>query len=360
MLILNLLDLQTVSKNYSFKTGFILLLLSVIFLVGCSNDECPLCPTPPDDLTVFEINFLEYSDNNYFIDEVYTDTSSGLNIFNSFYGNYPPMILPKYMVTEIEIYKSDNVMSSNSIMACAYIDLKPRLENSTYNDSLRMISNVIPGKRDVGRFVLLHEGRDYLFHRETGYITFNYALQAMDIIAVAYRIENINPSTSDDLIYGEFFADLINNSDTVAVLKLVKPRNLIPSMKAAWKLKMKNIYKIAPYPSQITNLELDIFLKKADGSELNSVNNVKLLELFGFDKTDENGLPVADGKFDGRIGFNYEPRTSEVIFPMIEPFGNNIPFLLNNYKYNSIYDTLKNYLTIPGNYFIIKGKYKSI
>jgi hypothetical protein len=360
MVSINLFDLQTVRKIYPFKTGFISLLLSLTLLVGCSDDDCPPCSTPTDDRISFEINFLEYSDNNYFIDEVYADTSSQLNMFNLYYGNIPSMVLLKYYVKEIEVYKSINVLSGSSIYACAYIDLESRHEYSTYNDSLRNLFNPIPGKEEVGRFSLLNEVRDYLFHRETGYITFTSALNEQDVIAIAYRIENDNFSDWDDLIYGEFFADLITNSDTVAVLKLLKPRNLRPVYSIAWKMKMRNIYQIITYIGQFTNLDLDIYLKKSDGSETNSINNVRLLELFGFDKLNENGALGTDGKFDNRIGINYEPRTSEIIFPVIEPFGDNIPPLLNEYKYDSIYDTVKTYLTLPENYFIIKGKYKPI
>ena len=312
MLSLNLFDFL--------KTGFISLILSIIFLVGCSEDDCPPCSTPTDDRISFEMNFLEYSDNNYFINEIYADTSSELNMFNLYYGNIPAIVLPKYYVKEIEVYKSVNVLSGSSIFGCAYIDLESRYEYSTYNDSLRDFSSAIPGKKEINRFYLLNEVRDYIFHRETGYITFTSALNEQDIIAIAYRTEN-------------------NNS--YAVLKLVKPRNLQPAYSTAWKLKMRNIYQIVPYIGQVTNLDLDIYLKKSDGSETNSINNVRLLELFGFDKIKEGGSLGSDGKFDNRIGYNYEPRTSEIIFSVIEPFGNNIPPLLNEYKYDSIYDTVK-------------------
>ena len=123
---------------------------------------------------------------------------------------------------------------------------------------------------------------------------------------------------------------------------------------------MRNIYQITPYLGQATNLDLDIYLKKSDGSESNTVNNVGLLELFGFDKFTQNGNVGADGKFDNRIGYNFEPRTSEIIFPVIQPFGINIPSTLNEYKYQEIYDTTKIHLSLPTNSFIIKGKYKPV
>jgi hypothetical protein len=338
----------------------ILFSIFAIMFIGCNEEECDCILTPTDDRISFEINFLEYSENNYFIDEIYADTSAQLNMYNLFYGNIPAIVLPKYYVKEFEVYITLNQIGPSSIYAAAYIDLPPRSESSNYPDSLRFIESPIPGQEEFGRFRLLSEGGDYVFHPETGYITFLSPIHPQDVVAIAYRIENDNPSNSDDLIYGEFFADLINNSETVGVLQLVKPRNLIPIFESAWKLKMRNIYQIVPYSGQATNLDLDIFLKRSDGSESNTINNVRLLELFGFDIIKANGDNGPDGKFDNRIGYNFNPITSEIIFPVIEPFGNNIPSELTEYKYQAIYDTVKIALSLPGDYFIIKGKYKPI
>ena len=87
---------------------------------------------------------------------------------------------------------------------------------------------------------------------------------------------------------------------------------------------------------------------------------MRLLELFGFDKFTQNENVGADGKFDNRILFNFGPLTSEIILPFIQPFGNHIPSMLNEYKYQAIYDTIKAFLSLPGNSFTIKGKYKPI
>jgi len=334
--------------------------LFVLLLGGCNREESNPISSPSDDRVSFEINFLQYSDNNYFIDEIYTDTSAEFNMYYLYYGSLIPTVLPKYFVKDFEVYMAINQVSQSGIVAHAYIDLPPRTSSNMYSDSLRY-KNIIPvGQEELMRFRLLNEGGDYIFHPETGYITFLFPLMNQDVIAVAYRIENDSPSNSDDLFYGEFIAELVNNSDSIGVLKLVKPMNLNPLYKGAWKLKMKNIYQITPYTGQATNLDLDIYLKNSDGSESNKINNVRLLELFGFDKFTQNENVGADGKFDNRLGFNFEPRTSEIIFPVIQPFGKNIPPMLNEYKYQTIYDTIKTYLSLPDNSFIIKGKYKPI
>lgn len=343
------------------RYSIVFIVLFIALFIGCKDkDSAPVSP-PIDDRVSFEISFLEYSDNNYFIDAVYSDTSSNLNLYNLYYGGLFPIFSVKYFVKDIEVYLSVSTSYQNSILAWAHIDLPSRSFNEKYPNSYREFLEPIPGKVELSRFRLLHEGRDYIFHRETGYLTFIIPIQSMEIVAVAYRIENDNLSSHfDDLFYGEFFTDLINNSDSVGVLKLIKPRNLQPIYEDAWKLKLKNQYKIPQLFGRGTDLDLDIYLKRTDGTESNKINNIRLLELFGLDKLNENVVPGADGKFDYRPGITYRPQTSEIIFPVLEPFGNNIPSILREYKYQAIYDSLKNYLSLPENRFIIKGKYKPL
>ena len=338
-----------------------LLTFSTLF-IGCNSEECDLVTPPIDDRIPFEINFLQYSDNNFFIDQVYTDTSADFNMFNKFYGSLTPIVLPKYFIKNIEVYKSVNSIFDVdlSIIAIAYINLPPRSSDSMYGDSYRNNNIQIAGEVELSRFVLLNYGVDYVFNPFTGNINLLSEISNNEILAVAYVIENDSPGESDDLYYGEFISELVNNSKTRGVLKLVKPQNLQPAFENAWNLKMKNLYQIAPYIGQVTDLDLDIYLKKSDGTESNTINNIRLLELFGFDRLNESAMPIPDGKFDNRRGFNIQTTTSEIIFPVIQPFGNNIPFILNEYKYQAIYDTMKTFLSMPGNSFIIKGKFNPI
>lgn len=330
------------------------------FLISCNDKECNLVSTTDENRVSFEISSLDYSENNYFVDEVYTDTTTDLNLYNLYYGNLIPICQQKYFIKDIEVYKTIDRVGENGILASAHIHLPSRLASDRYSDSLRNLSYTIPGEIETGKFKLLSDGRDYLINQCTGSIKFLIPLKENDLVAIAYKIENYNSSIEDDLVYGEFFSDLINNSDSVAVLKLVKPRNLNSQMASAWKLKMKNHYQIEPFIGQVSDLELDIFLKKADGTETNSIGNMRLLELFGFDKLNEGFETKPDGKFDYRINLTFIPQTQEIIFPVIEPFGRNIPNNLSEYKYQAIYDTLKNFLTLPVNSFFIKGSYKPL
>lgn len=339
---------------------FISSLMFVLVLIGCNKDECDPVTIPVDDRESFEISFLDYSDNNFFIDPLYSDTSSQLNIYNLYYGSVTPTVRTKYFVKKIELYKSINTIYEIGIIARAYINLPSRTYNNLYPDYYRDFNVDTAGLSETARFRLLNEGSEYTFNPMTGQINFHIVLEENSTIAAAYILENDSLEFGDDLYYGEFIAELVNNSKTIGVLKLIKPMNLQPGFISAWKNKLKNVYQIRDEAAPISDLDFDIFLKKADGSDTNKFGDKRLLELFGFDKFNESGEAIPDGKFDRRIGINYDPKTSQLFFPVLQPFGFNIPITLNEFKYQAIYDTLKNYLTLPGNHFVIRGKFKPL
>ncbi|NCQ17020.1 MAG: hypothetical protein COW85_08435 [Ignavibacteria bacterium CG22_combo_CG10-13_8_21_14_all_37_15] len=343
---------------------YLLLVFSLfaLMIIGCNKKESNPVNTTVDDRVSFEINYLQYDDNNYFIDEDYADTSQEFNMFNLYYGSSIPIINPKYFVKNIEVYISVNQISQAyiSIPAIAYMNLSSRSGSSMYSDSIRNYNLMMPGEVAIGRFRVLSEGVDYYFNKYTGTLTFLFPINDNDIIAAAYVVDDGSFSNDDDLHYGEFITELVNNSKTKGVLKLIKPQNLIPQYADAWKLKMKNIYQIPSFFGRVSDLDLDIFLKKPDGSETNIFHNLLLLIEFGFDKESEEGRPLPDGIFDRKAGITFNPETGEIIFPLLEPFGHNIPSELIDFKYQAIYDTLKTQLSLPGNSFVIRGKYKPL
>lgn len=339
---------------------FFSILMFVLIFIGCNKDECDPVTTPIDDRESFEISFIDYSENNFFLDPLYADTSSQLNIYNLYFGNVTPTVHPKYFVKKIELYQSIITIFEIGIIARTYINLPSRTYNYLYPEYYRENSVDTAGLSEGTRFRLLNEGSDYTFSPATGQINFHIDLDVHSTIAAAYVLENDSPEYGDDLYYGEFIAELVNNSKTKGVLKLIKPSWLQPSYSFAWKNKLKNVYQIREEAGPISDLDIDIFLKRADGTETNKIGNKRLLELFGFDRLNENGETIPDGKFDARVGINYDPKSSQIFFPVLQPFGKNIPPSLFEYRYQSIYDTLKNYLTLPENHFVIRGKYSPL
>ncbi|HQF42941.1 MAG TPA: cell surface protein SprA, partial [Ignavibacteriaceae bacterium] len=155
--------------------------------------------------TSFQKRAYDYSTNHFFLDTIYA--SQTLKIFENYYGKPNPEIRSDMLVTDIQVWKSINIMTPNKANernANVFIDLRDVGVGEVYPQNYRNdLSNPTPGKTDASRFTLLSEGVDYVVHRETGFITLKTAINENDIIAVAFRREN-GPGPNDDRVYGEF------------------------------------------------------------------------------------------------------------------------------------------------------------
>jgi len=298
----------------------------------------------------YKLHAYDYSTNHYFIDSVYADTTSAFNFFYLYYGF--PTFIPNnnaryYEVKDIEVWKSyTGIFNPKARTGSAFIDLRQRTsadDPRTFYDNRRNTNlETVNGRSVVNRqFLLLTPGVDYTIETHTGYITFINQIQDQDAIAVAYRIEGPSSQPGDDIFYGDFIKDIQNDTSKTVILKLVKPPNLKPEYKTAWKLQLRNIYPVGgrDIKKEGFKFKIDYAL---DGQEpVPELNGVKFLEAFELDKTDESGNSTKpDGKFDFFPNRTILPSTGEIIFPKLQPFGNSYPADLDpGKKYQSVYDT---------------------
>lgn len=291
----------------------------------------------------FQIHAYDYSPNHFFINEVYADPK--LNVFNDYFGNFTPRVHDSLRVKDIEVWKTiTGLVNPNERKGNAYIDLPRRSKNQRYNDLRNSTDQTIPGVREMDRrWILLQQDVDYVIHKETGFISFKTQIQDQDAIAVAYRIEGPTSSPDDDIYYGEFLQDVAADSSARIVLKLVKPPNLQPQFKKAWKLQLRNIYPIGGRDVKEDGFTLDIKYQFEGGEPQSDYNGIKLIQAFGLDRTDKSGTGGPDGAFDYFPGRTIFPQTGEIIFPVLEPFGRDFPIgangLPDTLKYQSVYDT---------------------
>jgi len=294
----------------------------------------------------FEVRAYEYSKNHFFIHQDYADTSEVLNIFYNYFGNATPKINQKYRIREIQVWKTINGRPQpGERKANAFIDLSPRFKSqppydyNTYRDSLieqKPDRNVING-----RFVLLTENVDYVYNEYAGFISLKTGYNDVDAIAVAFRLEGNTASADDDEYYGEFLSDVQQDTSAHLVLRLVKPPNLQPAFKDAWKLQLKNIYSLKGRDIKKEGFKLDIKYQIEGQEPVNEYAGKKLLHAFELDMTDVNGTSsTPDGLFDFFTDRTIMPATGEIIFPKLQPFGGNLPGgLPEDLKYQKIYDT---------------------
>ncbi|MBA4250105.1 MAG: cell surface protein SprA [Chlorobiaceae bacterium] len=297
----------------------------------------------------FSIRAFQYSNNHYFIDSIFADTSAQLNLFYKYYGSPTPIVEQFFKVNEIEVWKSINQITQNpnERNAIAYISLPPRPPQG-YGPELRA-ENIqeAPGRIAKGRFIRLTQGVDYTLNAETGFISFRSNILEQEIIAVSYRLQGATPATNDDVIRGEFLNQTQLDTLQRLILKLVKPANLQPQMREAWNLKLRNIYPIGGRNIKKEGFEFDIRYDLPGQDPVNVLGNVRLLNAFGLDLVDQGNNPTPDNIFDFRTGVTILPETGEIIFPVLQPFGRNLPGALrsvtsppfDSLRYNDVYDT---------------------
>lgn len=210
---------------------------------------------------------------------------------------------------------------------------------------------------------------EYTINLNLGYISLKSALNADEVLAVAYNY------TANGKTYqvGEFSSSGINTvpAPQTLVLKLLKGTNLSPKV-PTWKLMMKNIYDLNAYQLSKDQFILDILYQdNQKGTTVNflsegRLNGHILLNVLNLDNLNSQLDHIRDGVFDYVEGITINSSTGKVIFPVIEPFGKNLadsiidPTLIKKYVYSTLYDST---LTIAQqdaehNKFRLKGSYK--
>lgn len=285
----------------------------------------------------FEVHAYDYSENHYFLDEVYANS----NYFNRIFRN---QIIPgdediqQNRITDIEVWRSttQNVDEGSERFANLFIDLPPGpIEDSLRSEDL----SEDPGKIVAGvRMKQMILDRDYSYNSYAGFITFSTQIQDNDIIGVAYRIQG--DGTIPDR-YGEFITELPDSGRIV--LKLIKPQSLTPKFKTAWKLQLRNIYYIGGRDVREEGFSLDINYRVEGQEPRTDYDGYNLLRVFGLDRYNASSEAKPDGAFDFNVGYTILPETGEIIFPVLEPFGADMPQEISSadLQFNEVYDTLK-------------------
>jgi len=292
----------------------------------------------------FEKRAWEYSKEHFFVDTAYI----------SLFGPY----IKDRQLTRPELQIKDNeyevwvthvgTEDPNSRKANAYLYLPPVPVNNitAYQPLRRDTTAQIPGTIETGTWDILEPNKDYRLNLDAGYITFNRSIQDGQAIAIAYRIEN-DIGSSDDLLYGTVRKNE-TGKDSVLVLKLIKPKNLLPQYKDAWSLMLKNIYPLGGRKIQKSGFELTIKYKQPGQDPVETVEKEKWIRVFGFDDFKSDGSPGSDGEFDYRPYFTIDEERGEIIFPTLKPFTDGIRNAFSKlgitlpdttYLYDNLYDT---------------------
>ncbi|MBY0245923.1 MAG: cell surface protein SprA [Sphingobacteriaceae bacterium] len=229
--------------------------------------------------------------------------------------------------------------------------------------------------------------KEFSFQSQLGYISLNYALNADEVLAVAYRY------TYRGVEYqvGEFSTDLPfdENQPKVLFTKLLK-NEIIKVSLPTWNLMMKNIYSLGGTQVSNKNFKLDIVriddqtgVERPVLLEGTKTSNKIWLGLTGLDRLNEQKEAKPDGIFDfetekkafapntsnnnnAQGGTNpslntfntnssngyvtIDPINGRIIFPLLEPFGDDLAKqfdqvteknLIEKYTYKALYDSTR-------------------
>jgi cell surface protein SprA len=263
--------------------------------------------------------------------------------------------------------------SSNNLLSTIKSDYPTARAIATVSQALDPLSAYgFEGGRDYEKVesARMLSSSEYTLNSTLGYISLKSALNADEVLAVAYEY------TYNGQVYqvGEFSDNITTTSDNLYV-KLLKSTTVNPKL-PVWKLMMKNVYSLGATKVEQSNFTLQIkYLSDTTGTSINylpvdGLSTKTLLQVMNLDRLDSNQESNPDGKFDYISGYTILPTTGRVIFPVAEPFGQHLvdaignPTLAEKYAYTELYDSTlvvaqqfadKNKFTITGEYQASNG-----
>ncbi len=209
--------------------------------------------------------------------------------------------------------------------------------------------------------------RDYRVNTRLGYISLNTALNADEVLAVAFEYT----MGGETFRVGEFSSEGITAPEAL-IVKLVKGTNLTPRM-PTWDLMMKNIYSIGAWQVNRSNFVLDILYNDDQtGSALNyipagQIQDQQLLRVMNLDNLNSQLDPYPDGSFDFIEGVTINSDNGRIIFPVLEPFGSHLrrkfgdDALAERFVFQELYDSTRTRArqVAEKNKFMLSGTYQS-
>ena len=216
---------------------------------------------------------------------------------------------------------------------------------------------------------------EFYFNPQVGFLSINTQLQADDILAVAYQY------TANGKVYqvGEFSQDVgLDSSQGVSkvlFLKLLKATSARVK-KPMWRLMMKNVYSLDMSNISREGFQFNVLYQQPSGGmnrylpeSDKAVMGKALIRVLGLDRLNSRNDPQPDGQFDYVEGFTIIAQQGKIIFPVLQPFGNDLKALAFNatddsiskkYIFHQLYDSIKAIAQTHTNLdrFIMQGQAK--
>ena len=162
---------------------------------------------------------------------------------------------------------------------------------------------------------------EYILNEKLGYISLNAALNADEVLAVAYEYT----------VRGEIHTvgELTSNAPaapSTLVVKMLRSTTQSPKM-PTWDLMMKNVYNIGSYNLSAEDFVLDVLYQNDKaGTKVNylpagDIDNKILLSVMNLDRLNTQLDAIPDGRFDYIEGITVYSNKGRIVFPVLGPLG---------------------------------------
>ncbi len=266
-------------------------------------------------------------------------------------------------LAEYQPYNSNvHSLTTNSLPDNGSNDLYPFLAGSPANRDPALINTILVGRglspvNDFEKtFARKLDPSEYFFNPQVGFLSLSQQLQPDDVLAVAYQY------SYNGKIYqvGEFSQDVTSDSTQgvqktlfLKLLKATSARTQLP----IWKLMMKNVYSLDVTGLQPDGFNLALMYSEPSGGvkrylpvSAPAVSGQSLLTILGADRLNSHNDPFPDGYFDFVDSFTVLAQQGKIIYPELEPFGNDLAdrafagepqSTKDSFVYYQLYDSIK-------------------
>src|SRR5690606_10881694 len=297
------------------------------------------------------IAFLDLGENDPYNDALFTGGSS----YTRFPSAFTSPAFPRHSNNLLEVIPASSRNSNDNIIA-GFFAATVASDNYVKLTYARQLAST-----------------EFTLHPSLGYISLNQPLNADEVLAVAFRY------TVNGVEYqvGEFSTDIPNDPNNPSVLytKLLKNETLKTNL-PTWDLMMKNIYSLQAFQIEQQDFRLDVYrLDESTGieqpviAEGSQTAGKPFLQLVGLDRINGQQAPQPDGVFDFLRDITVDPLNGRIIFPVVEPFGEDLArqfapgetALIEKYVFRELYDSTR-YVAQQAaevNKYFFKGTYRS-
>lgn len=313
------------------KIVLVLVSLVAISIALSSCENTVINNNTPNKSDNFNLPVWDYSENHYFLDTLYR--RSFTEVYKDSITNYVTENTLTTGSNDVEVWVQCNITESRKRFCVGWMMLRERPVQG-YDTSY--INTEAAIDRKFSGYFKKMDTSEYYINPQAGFVGLKYAIPETYYVGVAYK-------TLSNKIYGQG-SKLSGGNDTL-VLKLVKVDSPDPfSTPLAWKLKMKNVYRL-PYLNLLSSSEINLmYLHNNEYINRLPSSYILLITMLKLDRFN-NGtlLPPPDGKFDWIENKTIYSETGDIIFPILEPYSKGLSDagVSSEYWYTEIYNQKK-------------------